>query len=289
MKTTKQNGTFFAIQFSKIQRLATVTLISVSTLGGLITTTLTPAQAVIVGKDDRVTPSYEWMTRPGQQRAAFGQLEILFQNGQYGYCSFTMVGRNVGLTNSHCVLDDQGRPAFQIKAFAARHGNNPGTKTPRYRAKTNVTEFVSGLVNKDPRTANDFANDWAIIRLKDPIGDITGWLDLVPVGQSDKNLKGKTTNYIGYPGDWPAGTPALHSGAQFINMQSSGIVLHNADITPGTSGSGMYRFIADNNLQIQAVNNSEGWRTTDGQTVNGAVSVEKVRDTLSHYRKAWTP
>jgi hypothetical protein len=46
----KTNTTiFFAIKLSKIKRLATVTVISISTLGGLLIATLTPAQAVIVG------------------------------------------------------------------------------------------------------------------------------------------------------------------------------------------------------------------------------------------------
>jgi V8-like Glu-specific endopeptidase len=286
MKTNNQD-TFTATKFAIVQRLAATVVISITSLGGLILN-LSPAQAVIVGKDDRVTPSYTWMTRPGQQRAAFGQLEILRQNGKYGFCSFTIVGRNIGLTNTHCVLDQQGRPATQIKAYAARHGNHPGTKTPRYKAVTNVTEYVSGL-GKYPSTPTDFASDWALIRFRDPIGDITGWLDLVPPGQSDKTLNGKTTNYIGYPGDWPAGTPAQHSGAQFLNMQPSGLILHNADTMPGASGSGLYRLVTDANLQIQAIHNSGDWRTTDGQTVNGAVSAEKVRATLTYYRKAWTP
>jgi V8-like Glu-specific endopeptidase len=285
----KSNTTiFFAIKLSKIKRLATVTVISISTLGSLLIATLTPAQAVIVGKDDRVVPSYTWMTRPGQQRAAFGQLEIMQQDGRFKLCSVTMVGRNIALTNAHCILDSQGRPVSQIKVFAARHGITPGTKTPRYKAMTNATEFVSGLGNNYPSTANDFSKDWAIIRLKDPIGDITGWLDLVPTGQDDKNLNGRLTNYLGYPGEWTLGTPALHGGAQFLNIQPSGLMLHNADTTPGTSGSGMYRVIADNNIQIQAVNNSQGWLTTNGQVVNGAATADKFRDTLNHYRRVWS-
>jgi V8-like Glu-specific endopeptidase len=283
MKTNNQ-ATFRTAKFATAQRLAATVFISIASLGGLFLN-LSPAQAVVVGKDDRVTPKYEWLTRPGQQRAAFGQLEIMTQDGKFGYCSFTVLGRNIGLTNSHCVLDDQGRPVAQIKAFAANHGNHPGTKTPRYRAKTNVIAFVSGL-NKSPETANDFANDWAIIRFKDPIGDITGWLNLAPTNQTGKALIGKNTNYIGYPGDWPSRTPALHAGAQFLTIQD-GIVLHNADITPGTSGSGMYRFVTDNNLQIQAVNNSQGWRLSNGLVVNGAANADKFRDTFEHYRKVW--
>jgi V8-like Glu-specific endopeptidase len=286
----KTNTTiFFAIKLSKIKRLATVTVISISTLGGLLIATLTPAQAVIVGKDDRVTPNYAWLTRPGQQRAAFGQLEIMQQDGRFKKCTFTMLWRNIAVTNAHCVLDPQGRPVSQIKAFAARHGIIPGTNTPRYKAMTSVTQFASGLGNKYPSTAADFANDWAIIRLKDPIGDTVGWLNLVPIDQNAKTIAGKVTNYIGYPADWPAATPAMHAGAQFLNLDSSGLMLHNADTTPGTSGSGMYRFIADSNLQVQAVNNSQGWQLTNGQIVNGAATVDKFRSTFEFYRRAWNP
>ena len=266
---------------SRQQNLFAIVLVSTGSLLSLAPGAFTAANAEVIGTDDRTTPSYEWMNRPGQQRAAFGQLEIKQQDGKYKSCSFTVVGRNIGLTAAHCVMDPQGKPVSQLKAYAARHGNYPGTTTPRYRALANVDWFVRGT-NVYPNNVATFAKDWAVIHFTSNIGDITGWLGNVTYGDGGKALAGQNTNYIGYPGDWSAGTPALGSG-KFTRF-SEGMIFHNVDTAPGTSGAGMYYRVADNNLRVQAVNNSQGWRFTDGSRANGGAPLDAFMPTLKYYR-----
>ncbi|NJR52813.1 MAG: hypothetical protein HC780_27860 [Leptolyngbyaceae cyanobacterium CSU_1_3] len=267
---------------SRKPHLLAAALVSATSFLSLAPGMFTAAKAEVIGRDDRTTPSYDWMTRPGQQRAAFGQLEIKQQDGNYKSCSFVMVGRNIGLTAAHCVMDREGKPVSQVKAFAARHGNYPGTTVPRYRAMANMDWFVRGT-RVYPNNAATFAKDWAVIHLTTNMGDITGWIGNVGYGSGGKDLAGQVTNYIGYPGDWPSRTPAMHSGCRFTRF-SAGMIFHECDTTKGTSGSGMYYRVADDNLRVQAVNNSEGWRFSDGSRANGGVPLDTFMPTVKLYR-----
>ena len=270
-----------SIQPRKRQALVAL-LVSTSTILGLLPGTLSAGKAEVIGQDNRTTPAYDWLTRPGQQRAAFGQLEIKQQDNSYKSCSFVVVGRNIGMTAAHCVMDKQGKPVAQVKAYAARHGNYPGTYTPRYKAMANVDWFARGT-QVYPSTVETFAKDWALIHFSTNIGDVTGWVGNVNYGSGGSQLNGQTTNYIGYPSDWPSSTPAMHAGCRFTRF-SQGMIFHDCDTAPGTSGAGMYYKLTDTDIRTQAVNNSEGWRFTDGSRANGAVPLDTFMPTLKYYR-----
>jgi V8-like Glu-specific endopeptidase len=279
---------------NRIQKVAIAgVLASISNLTGLLPGTTPNANALVVGPDNRITPDYGWMTRPGQQRTAFGKLEGLRQDGRYQSCSFAIVGRNLGLTNAHCVMDEQSRLMRGIKVYAARHGNYTNG-APRYLAAANVDMVWRGT-RISPSTPQQYANDWAIVRFTTNIGDRTGWLGNDSFGDGGRSLIGRVTNYIGYPDDWPTpgqlrpgnvrgSTPSQHSGCYFVGL-SDGLLLHDCDTMRGTSGSNMYTRIADNDLRIMALNNSQGWQLTNGQLVNGAVSLDRFMPTLNRLRQ----
>jgi hypothetical protein len=79
------------------------------------------AQADVIGPDNRFLPSYEWMMTT--KRQAVGQLEIQKADGFYYTCTFTAVGKNIGLTNTHCLTDAAGNLPKQIKAFSVAYGS----------------------------------------------------------------------------------------------------------------------------------------------------------------------
>lgn len=282
---TKTN-TFF--KFSKIRFAAT--LLSVANVFGITASTLEPSQAVVIGQDDRLTPSYEWMTTPGQPRRAMGQLETQLADGTYEFCSFTVVGPNIGLTNTHCLLDKQGRAPRQIKAYAVRYG------TTKAYAAANVDLYWTGT-DRAPATVQESTRDWAIVRFTTNLGNVTGWLgnmswstDVNAAGQSVVN---QWTSYIGYPGDWPtdaqlrAGddrgyTPALHAGCKILGIED-GLLLHDCDVTPGTSGASLYGVFSQTDLRIMGLNQSQGI-ADDGSVINAAVPLERFMPAIEALR-----
>ena len=78
------------------------------------------AKAFVLGLDNRVTPDYNWMVSTGRQ--PIGRLEMQYANGQFASCSATVIGRNIALTNTHCVRDRSGNIARQIKFFSLQYG-----------------------------------------------------------------------------------------------------------------------------------------------------------------------
>ncbi|MBD2077165.1 trypsin-like peptidase domain-containing protein [Phormidium sp. FACHB-592] len=266
---------------------------TVSSSLGFLPGTLPQAKALVVGQDNRVTPDYNWLTRPGQQRAAFGKLESQRQDGFYQSCSFAVVGPNLGLTNAHCVMDEKGHLVRSVKAYAARHGKNPNN-TARSFASANV-DRVWKVLHHSPSTPNDFAKDWAIIRFTTNLGNLTGSLGNEGYGDGGRSMMGRVTNYIGYPNDWPTAsqlrpgdvrgsTPAQHAGCRFIGLDK-GVLFHDCDTAPGTSGSNMYTRIADNHLRLMGINSSSGWLLTNGQRVNGAVPLDAFMPMLRQLRQ----
>ncbi|WP_431629026.1 trypsin-like serine peptidase [Alkalinema pantanalense] len=198
----------------------------------------------VIGQDDRVTPSYSWMKR--NKRKAVGQLEIQKADGQFYSCTFTVVGTNLGLTNTHCLLDDEGNGPLQVKAYAISHGS-------RYYKAANVDVFWTGL-DFSPKTVGDYRRDWAIVRFNRSLGKSTGWFGQTnwstDINQAGLTAVGKKVNLIGYSGDWPTAekaqlgdikgqTPGAHFNCNFLSVDI-GLIIHDCDGTPGSSGTGIH-------------------------------------------------
>lgn len=278
------------LKFLTKNRRLTATILSLGSCLGAIATTLQPSPAAVIGQDDRITPTYEWLTGAGQQRAAVGLLVIQMADGNFAHCTYTAVGRNIGLTNTHCIYDEQGRPPQQIKAYAARHGGE-------YLVAANVDIFWTGL-DAAPKTTAETASDWAIIRFTTNLGDQTGWFGNYGwsgnINEAGSSVVNQTTNYIGYPSDWPTDaaiqpgqtrsyTPALHAGCQIIDRQF-GLLLHNCDTQPGASGSSLYGKVSDTDLRTMGLH--RGWLTfSEGNTINTAVPLEKFMPAVEKLRQ----
>ncbi len=248
-------------RFSTIA-LAASTLLSV-VLGGVV-----GAKAAIIGTDNRITPSYSWMV--STQRQPIGRLEIQAADGLYYTCSFTVVGRNIGLTNTHCLRDAQGRGPRQIKAFALQHGS-------RVYASANVDLYWTGLP-KSPVTMGDQTRDWAIVRFTTNLGNTTGWFGnggySFNIADAGKNTVNAYTNLIGYSGGGT--TPTGHLGCYFGQVVS-GILMHRCDSLGGSSGSGLH-----NDRRVQGLH--WGSFTYQGATINGSVPLERFMPAVQKLR-----
>jgi V8-like Glu-specific endopeptidase len=239
------------------------------TLAGLWHGSTTIAKSAIIGVDNRVTPSYEWMT--SNSRQAIGRLEIQAADGLYYTCSFTVIGRNIGLTNTHCLRDSQGRGPRQIKAFALQHGN-------RVYASANVDLYWTALP-KAPVTFADHTKDWAIVRFNNNMGNTTGWFGNAGYSNSVNNagssVAGQSTNLIGYSGGGT--TPTGHFGCR-LDRTTGGILMHNCDTLPGASGSSLH----SSGRLVQSLH--WGSFSYGGSTVNGSVPLERFMPAVQQLR-----
>ena len=243
-------------------------ILAASTFIGVLSGSVVGTKAAIIGADNRITPSYSWMVSTGRQ--AIGRLEIQAADGLYYTCTFTVVGRNIGLTNTHCLRDAQGRGPRQIKAFALQHGD-------RVFASANVDLYWTALP-KSPITLGDRTRDWAIVRFANNLGDTTSWFGnesyYSTVANSGRTVVNAYTNLIGYSGGGT--TPTGHLGCYFGQVVS-GILMHQCDGLPGSSGSGLH-----NNRRIQGLH--WGSFTYLGSTINGSVPLERFMPAVQKLR-----
>jgi V8-like Glu-specific endopeptidase len=288
MKVLVMSQNLNCLKFLTKSRRLAATILSLGSCLAAIAPTVQPTRANIIGQDDRVLPSYQWLT--ARPRAAVGQLETQRADGKWGHCTFTVVGRNIGLTNSHCVRDEQGRIPVQAKAYVVRYGTTQ-------LAVANVNAYWTGLA-AFPKTPEEWRRDWAIIRFTTNLGDTTGWYGTVEWNRNDINSAGATvvgqpTNYIGYPGDWSTDPalkayqgylPALQGGCNILGKHPQlEVLLHDCDITQGTSGSSLFTAASEIDFRTMALNN--GFIAyPDGTSISIAVPLERFMPAILKLR-----
>jgi V8-like Glu-specific endopeptidase len=239
--------------------------------GLLLVSFATPAKAEVIGQDDRIIPSYSWLI--ANQRQPIGRLEVQQADGSYTTCSFTVVGRNIGLTNSHCLMDEAGRGARQIKAFALQYG-------AQAYASANVDVYWTGM-STPPTTFGERAKDWAIIRFNQDLGsNSTGWFGnesfSFNLNEAGNSVKGSISNLIGYSGGGTTPTGHFNCGLLWMN---SGSLMHTCDALGGASGSSLH---TDGRL-VQALH--WGSFEIEGVRINGAVPLERFMPAVLKLRE----
>lgn len=239
----------FALCQNAVMKLVAVILLGIS----LAFASPLPLKAVF-GPDDRV--AMEDHTYP---YSAIVRLE----NKQGGHCTGSLIARDIVLTNSHCLQDESGTRLHGIKVIA--HG------LPGFAPTTSVTEMVLGTTKYD----DEPGQDWALVQLNKPIGDVFGSFKLA----SNSIIAGGYT-LAGYSGDFRNGrTAGVHTGCNILGeLARHGVVLHDCDMTKGASGSAIWQ-LSDTSAVIYALNSAQNGRrderdTWTSQTSNLAIPVQ---------------
>jgi V8-like Glu-specific endopeptidase len=251
----------------------------------LVTVRSAQAQSLngVLGADDRVTLPYDVLVQ--SKRQPVGQLEIQKADGYFYTCTFTVIGENLGLTNAHCVLDEQGRKPIQAKGYALRYNDR------RFTAAT-VTKVWAGL-DYEPQTLGDLPRDWAIVKFNKKIARKTGTFGnatwSTDVEQAGQSVVGKTVDHIGYSGDWPTAKaikpgetrgriPGAHLGCKITGVEL-GMLVHTCDGTPGASGTGIH----DSQGRLHGLDSAIVFRR--GETIRVAVPLERFMPAVEALRK----
>jgi V8-like Glu-specific endopeptidase len=150
-----------------------------------------------------------------------------------GWCTATLVGRDLVLTAAHCVIDES------THVLAA----GPFTFYPQYRdgqwpASSQTTYVWWGTT--DPN--GDRGSDFAIARLAEPLGDTFGWVGTQALDMS-KHLSNLDYYMAGYSEDFAGGSEASwEDGCVFKKLEANGMLLHDCDMSPGASGGPMFYY-----------------------------------------------
>lgn len=191
-----------------------------------------------------------------------------------GHCTASLVGRDLILTNSHCLSDESGQKKSSVKAKF--HGFSNFSPTIA------VSDIFLGTRDYD----NDPANDWALARIDKPLGDVFGHFRLSEFASA---MSGMTL--AGYSGDFKGGRVAgVHENCSLKGMISNHqVMMHDCDMTKGSSGSAIWKMNQDKAV-IYALNSAQQGKSDEhddwsSKKSNLAVPVQtfrnKVIDSLS--------
>jgi hypothetical protein len=134
-----------------------------------------------------------------------------------GSCTGSLVGDDLVLTAAHCIFNESGETVSGPIVFRA-----------------NVVAGEETLVSVVKEAYVDGIHDWAVLRLKDPLGEKQGYL-----GVAQMTDKMKIVISVGYSFDFDQGeTASVHAGC-FMEAIGPGQFHHNCDQNRGASGGPM--------------------------------------------------
>lgn len=139
-----------------------------------------------------------------------------------GWCSGFLVGPDLFMTNHHCVYNDEDQTYIDTREISIYMDyldeNNRG----------NITSDVKAIEIKDARL------DYALLRLKRPLGVRLGWLELWQPGQDVALEEAKV---IQHPS---ARSKEISRVDSKFTMIDNTIMHYLADTEPGSSGSPVF-------------------------------------------------
>ena len=182
-----------------------------------------PSDRAFFGQDDRVEVD---ASRPPW--SMIGRLEA-----DDGYCSGVLVGPALVLTAAHC-LALGGLVEAPPVSFAAGYD----------RGRSVATSAITGFYIPADWLMNEAdGSDFALVHLADPIGEVTGWMDVGVLGDGEiaaiATGAGPEVLQGGYSFDQD-GVLTAHLGCGPVEIADGARLIHQCDTLMGDSGSPIF-------------------------------------------------
>ncbi|PGH00567.1 hypothetical protein AJ79_08170 [Helicocarpus griseus UAMH5409] len=191
--------------------------------------TLNPDNTGLYYRDQVVSlTTYPWNT--------IGRVTInRSKNDKGGWCTGSLVGRNLMLTASHCFPWGYGRDRWM--RFAPGYGNGSEPYGSSYISQCRGVKNIFNVTGID----------YVICHLCEPLGDLTGWMGTKWWRDADNYLS-REWRSSGYPTDsFEGGEQMLLSNISLIDVDFHGRLGRELETrlfaTPGWSGGPMWEYI----------------------------------------------
>lgn len=179
-----------------------------------------------------------------------GKISFNFDVSTYGHCTATLIARNYILTNAHCVFTEMENSKNQV---IGRYISEDWKGSFRFYPFYNESKSIASASWEEiiypsnyPRLIEPESSeqDWAIIKLDEPLGDVFGWMALDNIAYQEYYLHDSQVNLAGYSGDYYSDSLGVHYGCRIrrlMNVYGAYELAHDCDAESGSSGSALYQ------------------------------------------------
>lgn len=164
--------------------------------------------------------------------------KLIKPNG--GYCTASLVGKDLILTNAHCIAKEG---LFIDGTYTFKLGYNNGESV----AVSGVKKVWYGTLS--PKK-NNWVNDWAIFKLDTELGVTHGYFGV----EKNPNYN-RPFSIAGYGIEFSSSYLTIQNSCNYRG-RSRDRILHDCDISPGDSGSPIFR-CSDQSCVIVALHSAE--------------------------------